>query len=421
MLEWLKSNPWIAAIIGVILIVFTVSVFNTEDDDALEYASIAIETGPIREVVSATGTLSALITVEVGSQLSGQISELFVDFNSEVEEGEVIARLDPATFETRVAQAEAELAIAEANVTQAEASLAEAKALDNDAVRSRERNEDLRKRGNVSAAQLDTAIANAEQTRARLISAEAQIKTAEAQVNQRQASLDSAKVDLERTYIRSPVGGVVIERAIDVGQTVAASLQAPILFTIAKDLRQMQLEVSVDEADIGRVKKDLPVSFTVDAYPEMVFVGQVEQVRKAPLVEQNVVTYTVIVSTKNEGQLLLPGMTANVEIIIDEREDALLVPNQAFRFMPENGREEIRQLAESENQAARSEGPIRYIWLVAPGGTLNPIAVSIGINDGFKSEVLSDRLKSGDLIAVSASSAAAAAGRRGGPRPPGFF
>jgi len=420
MLGWLRNNTWATAIIGTILIVLLISVLNTEKEDSLEYASIAIETGPIREVVSATGTLSALITVEVGSQLSGQISELFVDFNSEVKEGEVIARLDPATFETKVAQAEAELAIAKANVTQAKASLAEAKALDDDAVRSRERNEDLRKRGNVSAAQLDTAIANAEQTRARLISAQAQIETAEAQVNQRQASLDSAKVDLERTYIRSPVGGVVIERAIDIGQTVAASLQAPILFTIAKDLRQMQLEVSVDEADIGRVQKDLPVSFTVDAYPEKVFEGLVEQVRKAPLVEQNVVTYTVIVSTENNDQLLLPGMTANVEIIIDERKDALLIPNQAFRFMPENGREEIRQLVESGGQAERSEGPIRYVWLVESGNSLKPIAVSIGINDGFKSEVLSDRLKTGDLVAVSASSAAAA-GRRSGPRPPGFF
>lgn len=420
MIEWLRNNSWATAIIGAILIVLLISVLNTEKEEALDYASIAIESGPIREVVSATGTLSALITVEVGSQLSGQISELFVDFNSEVKEGEVIARLDPATFETRVAQAEAELAIAKANVTQAKASLSEARALDNDAVRSRERNEDLRKRGNVSAAQLETAIANAEQTRARLISAQAQIETAEAQVNQRQASLDSAKVDLERTYIRSPVGGVVIERAIDVGQTVAASLQAPILFTIAKDLRQMQLEVSVDEADIGRVQKDLPVSFTVDAYPEKVFNGQVEQVRKAPLVEQNVVTYTVIVSTENNDQFLLPGMTANVEIIIDERENALLIPNQAFRFMPENGREEIRQLMASGTVPDRSEGPIRYIWLVESGDNLEPLPVSIGINDGFKSEVLSDRLKSGDLVAVSASSAAAAS-RRGGPRPPGFF
>jgi len=418
MIGWLRNNIWATAIIGAVLIVLLFSVFNTEKEEGLDYASIAIESGPIREVVSATGTLSALITVEVGSQLSGQISELFVDFNSEVKEGEVIARLDPATFETRVAQAEAELAIAKANVTQAKASLAEAEALNNDAVRSRDRNEDLRKRGNVSAAQLETSIANAEQTKARLISAQAQIETAEAQVNQRQASLDSAKVDLERTYIRSPVGGVVIERAIDIGQTVAASLQAPILFTIAKDLRQMQLEVSVDEADIGRVQKDLPVSFTVDAYPEKIFKGQVEQVRKAPLVEQNVVTYTVIVSTENNDQLLLPGMTANVEVIIDEREDALLIPNQAFRFMPENGRDKIRKLRESG--AARSEGPVRYIWLVESGDSLTPVAVSIGINDGFNSEILSDTLTSGDLIAVSASSAAAT-GRRGGPRPPGFF
>ena len=420
MLSWLRSNNWALAVLAIIMIVVLVSFFNADDDETLNFATIEIETGPIREVVSATGTLSALITVEVGSQLSGQISELFVDFNSNVKEDQVIARLDPATFETRVAQAEAELAIAKANVTQANASFAEAEALDNDAARSRARNEDLRTRGNVSAAQLETAIANAEQAKARLISAQAQIQTAEAQVDQRMASLQSAKVDLERTYIRSPVDGVVIDRAIDVGQTVAASLQAPVLFTIAKDLRQMQLEVSVDEADIGRVRQELPVSFTVDAYPDKVFTGQVEQVRKAPLVEQNVVTYTVIVSTENLDQLLLPGMTANVEIIADEREDALLIPNQAFRFMPENGREEISKLADTDTPTGDRSTPRRYIWLVEDRDTLTPIPVSIGINDGFVSEVISDRLKAGDLIAVSASSAPAAQ-RRGGPRPPGFF
>ena len=420
MVEWLRRHIWAAGIAALALLFVLVWVFRSEDDEALAFASIAIEAGPIREVVSATGTLSALITVEVGSQLSGQISEIFVDFNSDVQEGEVIARLDPATFATRVAQAKAELAIAKANVTQANASFAEAQALDNDAARTRDRNEDLRKRGNISIAQLETSIANAEQAKARLISAQAQIQTAEAQVDQRQASLESAQVDLERTYIRSPVDGVVIDRAIDVGQTVAASLQAPILFTIAKDLRQMQLEVSVDEADIGRVTQDLPVSFTVDAYPQTVFTGRVEQVRKAPLVEQNVVTYTVIVSTANNDQLLLPGMTANVEIIVDERKRALLVPNQAFRFMPEDGREQIRQLSEADPSAEKPEDLQRYIWLVDSGDRLKPVPVTIGINDGFISEVLSDRLNAGDMIAVSASSAPAAS-RRGGPRPPGMF
>ncbi len=304
------------------------------DGEGVRYETTTLERGSVRSVVSATGTLGALVTVEVGSQLSGQISELHADFNSIVHQGQLIARLDPATFETRVKQSEAELAIARAGVEQAVASVAELTAALAVAELSLDRQERLRARDASSEQQLDAATAEFEKAKARLTSAKAQIVNAEAQVKQREASLEGARVDLERTHIRSPVDGVVVGRDVDIGQTVAASLQAPVLFTIAQDLSKMQLEVNVDEADIGQIREDQNVDFSVDAYPRRKFGGVVKQIRKAPIVEQNVVTYTVIVSADNDDQSLLPGMTANVEILIAERDDVFLVPNRALRFRP---------------------------------------------------------------------------------------
>lgn len=302
--------------------------------EGVRYQTTTLERGSVRSVVSATGTLGALVTVEVGSQLSGQISELHADFNSIVHEGQLIARLDPATFATRVKQSEAELAVARAGVAQAVASVAELTAALAVAELNLNRQERLRARDASSEQQLDAATAEFEKAKARLTSAKAQIVNAEAQVKQREASLEASRVDLERTYIRSPVDGVVVGRDVDIGQTVAASLQAPVLFTIAQDLSKMQLEVNVDEADIGQIREEQQVDFSVDAYPRRQFGGVVKQIRKAPVVEQNVVTYTVIVSADNGDQSLLPGMTANVEILIAERDDVLLVPNRALRFRP---------------------------------------------------------------------------------------
>ena len=322
----------IVAILAVAIVSWWI--FSGGDDEDVEYQTEALERGFIRSVVSATGTLGALVTVEVGSQLSGQINELHADFNSIVKEGQLIARLDPATFQTRVQQAEAELAIAVAGVAQAEASVAEARATLSEAELSLSRQKKLKDRGAASEQQLETAQAQFDKAVARLTSSEAQIVNANAQVKQREASLEAAQVDLERTYIRSPVDGVVIGRDIDIGQTVAASLQAPILFTIAQDLSKMQLEVNVDEADIGQIRDGNQADFSVDAYPRRRFDGIVKQVRKAPVVEQNVVTYTVIVSADNSDQSLLPGMTANVEIVIAERSDVFRIPNRALRFQP---------------------------------------------------------------------------------------
>ena len=304
--------------------------------------------GPMEVLVSSTGKVHPVMIVDVGSQVSGQVSEVLVDYNSLVSKDEVIARLDPTPFEARLEVAEADLAQAKASVTMQNASLEQLKA---DLVGARaafkeleqdlERQASLLKRKLVSQSIVDRAVASRDQSGARIDSLlaqqkrqRAQIRTTEAQVLSRAAGLRERKTELDNTVIRSPVNGVVINRAADPGQTVAASLQAPVLFTIAQDLREIHLEVSVDEADIGRVREGQKVRFTVDAYPERTYTGQVIQIRKQPVEVSNVVTYVIIVSTRNDDDTLLPGMTANVELVIGERADAIQVPSSALRFTP---------------------------------------------------------------------------------------
>lgn len=349
--------------------------WNGKDADT-GYRTARIERGAIVAATSASGTLNPVTTVQVGSQVSGQIRELMVDFNSRVEQGQIIARIDPDTFETRVAAAEADLDVAKAgvlvqraalermraDVETARANLAALRAQTSkaeiavaDTERDLGRRRSLAERGVGTISDRDRSQAAFDSARAQLLtvraqeqaqasvirsaeaqvrSAEAQIVNAEANVKQREAALRQAKVDLERTFIRAPVSGIVILRNVDAGQTVAASLQAPILFTIAQDLREMQVETSVDEADVGRIREGQEATFTVDAFPGRQFRGQVQQIRKAPQIVQNVVTYTVVVSASNRDQSLLPGMTANVRIITDQRENALRLPNAALRFRP---------------------------------------------------------------------------------------
>jgi HlyD family secretion protein len=358
-------------------------------DDVVSFRMASVERGPIISVVTTSGTLNAVITVQVGSQVSGQIKELLADFNSEVQAGQVIARIDPETFEAKVRQARAELEVARANVSIQRAGIERAQKEMNHAVsalnsakartekarvtlvnarRNLDRRRALFQRGAVSESQIDDAQTAHDQTLAQLksdeaderaaeslvASREAALKTARAQVDyaveqvcQKEAALNQAEVDLENTFIRSPVEGVVIERAVDIGQTVAASFQAPKLFVIAQDLRQMQVETDVDEADIGRVHAGQEAIFTVDAFAGREFHGQVLQIRKAPRIVQNVVTYTVLVSADNSDLRLLPGMTANIQIVVDERHNALKVPNAALRFKP-NG-EDAKRIAEARS------------------------------------------------------------------------
>ena len=341
-----------------------------------KYRLVRVERGPLTAAVSATGNLNAVITVQVGSQVSGQIKELMVDFNSIVKKDQVIARIDPDIFLAKVNQAkadvesaratvlnqEAQVERARADVENARAALAESKAQTAkaqvavvDAKRDFDRKTELFARKLIARSDLDTsqaahdsAIAQVEAAKAhdqalasaiqsstaQLRVAQAMLVSARAQVDQKNAALKQAQVDLDHTTILAPVNGVVVSRQVDVGQTVAASLQAPVLFTIAQDLTKMQVETSVDEADIGRLKLEDRATFTVDAFPGETFAGMVTQIRKAPQVVQNVVTYTVIVGVENPSGKLMPGMTANVKLVVAQKPSALKVPNAALRFRP---------------------------------------------------------------------------------------
>jgi HlyD family secretion protein len=302
-----------------------------------EIQTAELSRGSIERSISATGSVQALVTVAVSSQLSGQISELNSDFNSNVAKGDSLAVIDPRTFTARVASAEANLTIAKTTVTVQEATIVKAQALLDQAQRSVERQRTLAASNATPATTLDTAETLLETAKADLQVAEAQLANARANIAQREADLSQARLDLDRTQIRSPIDGVVIARNIDLGATVAASLQAPILFQIAQDLTQIQILVLVDEADIGAIETGHDVTFTVDAFPDRVFSGKVAQVRIAGTTTNNVVTYTVVARAENPQQKLLPGMTATVRIITGTRRDVLRVPNEAVRFSPPNG------------------------------------------------------------------------------------
>lgn len=325
----------------------------------------AVTTGEVRRIVAASGAVRALVTVEVGSQLSGQLAEVLVDFNDTVEEGQVIARLDPQTYETRVREAEASRATALANLTLQRATLTRVRANTRTAQLTFDRTETLSERGNASAAALDNARAALDAALADVAVAQAQIANADAVLAQRDATLEGARIDLERTTIRSPINGIVVDRAVDEGQTVAASLSAPVLFTIAQDLSQVQIDAQVDEADIGQIAESQPVNFTVDAYPDLQLSGVVDQIRLSPTALNNVVTYTVVITATNPGQRLLPGMTANMDIVTGERDGVLRVSNGALRFRPSPALEGRTRPVEAAAEGRRPGG--------AGGGRPNPV------------------------------------------------
>jgi len=367
----------ILLVITVAAVVATAAWFHAQGRGAIpKYRFAVAEKGSLTATVSATGTLNPVITVQVGSQVSGQIKHLFADFNSQVKKDQLIARIDPDIFETKVNQAQADLEAAAATVlnqqalverTRADvenaraaqaggkAQTAKAEVAVLDAKRDLVRKTELLRKGliaqsdrDTSQATHDSAMAQTDANRAQeqalaasvrsgeaqLRVAEAQLKTAEAQVRQKKAGLDQAQVDLDHTQIRAPVNGIVVSRNVDVGQTVAASLQAPTLFTIAEDLTRMQVDTNVDEADIGRIRPGQDATFTVDAFRGETFPGKVVQIRQAPQVLQNVITYDVVLSAQNRQLKLRPGMTANVRIVVDQKSSVLKVPNAALRFRP---------------------------------------------------------------------------------------
>jgi HlyD family secretion protein len=450
------------------------------DRPAEHYRTAAVDRGPVVATVSATGQLAAVTTVLVGSQVSGQIRELYADFNSPVARGQLIARIDPAVFQARVAAAAAEVdnvraavlnqranvrkagadvesaragaASAAANVARMRADVENARAaiasahatVARETAKAANARRELERRLELAAKQLiaesdkdqaqtawDTAEAELEAARSQERAAEAALRSAEAQltaaesqaraataaiaaaaaaaevaaallaaadanVRQKQAALDQARLDLSHTEIRAPVDGVVVSRNVDVGQTVAASLQAPTLFSIAEDLTRMQVEAAIDEADVGRLRRGLPVTFTVDAFPGRVFRGEIVQIRQAPQVIQNVVTYTTVVAVANPEKLLMPGMTANVRIEIERKPDVLRVPTAALRFRPPGDTD--------ASGAAR-------VFVVDEDGTPRAIAVVVGLTDGTSCEVAEGALAPGQHVIVADTTAA--------PRPGG--
>jgi HlyD family secretion protein len=394
-LKWLLVLIIVGGVIGAVVWHFT-----DHGDAGPQYQTAEIARGDIIEAVTATGTLNPVTNVTVGSQISGNIQKLFVDWNSPVKANQVVAQLDPATYKAAVAQAEGDLASATATM---ELNQIEAK-----------RDDELFKNKLISESEHDTAIANLHQ--------------AQAMVKIKQAALDNANVNLARCTIYSPVDGIVISRSVDVGQTVAASLSAPTLFVIANDLTKMVIDANVAEADVGGVEVNQNVNFTVDAFPNRTFTGVVEQVRNAPTNYQNVVAYDTVITVDNRDMKLKPGMTANVSIIIAEKKDALKIPNAALRFHPPevmakdvktNAPKEIATNGPGDRGGNGGGGrhnhgdhgawggpphaehqPVRTVYVLADPkdpSQIKPVQVKVGISDGVYTEVV-DGLKEGDQV-----------------------
>jgi len=337
------SKKWLA-IAGAVIAIALFAAFGLNKKDKTQYFTQKVERGDIREVVEATGTINAVTTVQVGSQVSGTIAKLYVDFNSRVKKGQVVAELDQSLFRGTLLQAQADLANARANLAAAKANLVKAQATATQTKADYERTLGLTKEGVMSQQQLDLAKANADTAVAAVDAAQAQVTQAAAQVQQKSAAVEVAQTNLNYTVIKAPVDGVVVARNVDVGQTVAASLQAPTLFIIAQDLTKMQVYTATDESDVGMMRPNQPVSFKVDAFPRDTFRGRVSQVRMNATTVQNVVTYTTVVDFDNPDLKLFPGMTAYVTIPVATATDALRIPNGALRYKPDMPAADLRAL-----------------------------------------------------------------------------
>jgi HlyD family secretion protein len=459
--EFIKRHWIIAGLTAAILLaVGLFGAFSTKGDTKAQYFTTKVEHGDIREVVEATGTINAVITVQVGSQVSGTIAKLNADFNSRVKRGQLVAQIDPALFQGTLLQTKSDLANAQANLAAAKANLEKAQATASQAKADYERNKSLAAEGVFSPQQLDLARANAESAVASVSAAQAQITQAAAQVKQKEAAVEVAQTNLNYTTIHAPIDGTVIARNVDVGQTVAASLQAPTLFTIAQDLTKMQVYANTDESDVGMIRPGQIVTFKVDAFPKDTFTGRVDQIRMNATVVQNVVTYNTVINFDNPELKLFPGMTAYVTLPVASTTNVLKIPNGALRYKPDMKADEIRALykqygieaggamraAASDqpagsgaagkqaraagegtagggsgqgNTQAQTRGPrmdVAIVWKLHPDKTLEPVRVRTGITDHTVTEivqVLNGELKDGDDV-ITGSMAASA------NRPPGM-
>ncbi|HEX3319967.1 MAG TPA: efflux RND transporter periplasmic adaptor subunit [Terriglobales bacterium] len=467
------KRRWVIAwvILGLVIAIGVFAAFKSRGNDKSQFFATKVDTGSIRQVVEATGTINAVTTVQVGSQVSGTIAKLFVDFNSRVKKGQVIAQIDPSLFQGVLLQARADLANAQANLVAAKANFEKAKATAVQAKADFERTQGLTNAGVMSPQQLDLARSNADSSQAAVAAAEAQITQAAAQVKQKQAAVEVAETNLNYTTIHAPIDGTVIARNVDVGQTVAASLQAPTLFTIAQDLTKMQVYANTDESDVGMIRQEQPVSFKVDAFPKDTFSGRVSQVRMNATVVQNVVTYNTVIDFDNPELKLFPGMTAYITIPVASATDILRVPNGALRFKPDLKAEEIRALyqkyglsggdtaggqspangapqggsgGERRNRGQGGQGEnggagrgaaggaapqtrtprldVTVIWKLLPDKSLEPVRIRTGITDHTVTEVsqvLRGSLKDGDEVVTGSMNAASGtrAPGLGGPGP----
>ena len=459
--SWYKSKyPWLAFII--VLSAGGVGawrLFTVKADKPL-YLLGSVDRGDIAVQVTASGTLSAVTTVQVGSQVSGNIAELYADFNSSVKRGRLLARLDPQLFESQVQQSEANVRTAEITLTNDGAGIAGANAnlekarvdvIDKGRKLNRQKelyDNNLSARDDLETAQavLQATLATQSAAEAQLESAEAGYEADEARLQQARAGLQTAKLNLEHTMIYSPISGTIISRSVDRGQTVAASMSAPTLFTIGEDLTEMQIVTNIDEADVGRIKTGMPAEFTVDAYPEEVFAGKISQIRLSATTVQNVVTYDAVIDVDNSSLKLRPGMTANVTFVFANKDDVLRVPNAALRFRPSADLASALKLEVPHGRrpggegvpgapAAGAAGPVRAggsaksdeppdrrtVWVLR-NDLPSPVRIKTGTTDGSKTEVVDGALQVGDLVVSDATLPAgfkpAATGMLPGAGPP---
>jgi len=377
-------SRWIAGLSLVVLLMATAWYFlgGSSHGDGGTYRTVAVEAGDLTQTASANGTLNPVMLVNVGAQVSGSVKKLYVDFNDTVKQGEILAELDASLYEAQLKQSEAGVQSAEAAL-----SLAESNA---------KRTEDLLARQYASKQELDQV--------------QQLLKTAQAQLAVAKAQLEKDKTNLNYTVIRSPVSGVVVDRQVDAGQTVAANFQTPTLFKIAQDLKRMQIDTSFAEADIGSIRVGQDLQFTVDAFAGRKFKGSVKEIRLSPTTLQNVVTYDVVVNVPNPDLILLPGMTAYVNIVIAQRKNVLMVPNAVLRFHPRD------VVVPGSKKPGKGEHDISSATLyVLEKGEMKPVVVQLGVTDSRNTEIISDVLKAGDVVIVedtrdSSSSAPAAQG-----------
>jgi len=387
--------------------------------DAPQFTTATVTRGDVVQTVEATGTLEAVTTVQVGSQVSGTIASLHADFNSQVKKGQVVARLEPSVLQAQVEQARASLDRLQADVDRARVTV-------DDAQQKQKRAHELFAQGLIAAADNDTADVTARQAQASLVAAQAQ-------VTQARASLNQAEVNLSHTVITAPVDGTVISRSVDVGQTVAASMSAPTLFEIARDLREMQVNASIDEADIGQIASGQSVTFRVDAYPNDTFTGRVSQVRLNPVVTQNVVSYVTVIDVPNPELKLKPGMTATVTIEVARADDVVRVPVSALRFRPttemladarpagtsgtQAPNTERARTGAARERSANADAAVARVWTLQDG-VLHPVRVHTGVSDGTATAILGDALSEGTAIVTGVVASASGTSTNGAATSP---